>query len=569
MHNASVSIIKLTLATLTCLLLLSCDKTDTESAPKVTPIEKAVQTAPAKRPNILLIVADDLGYTDLGVYGGEINTPTLDSLASNGTLLTNFHSGAVCSPTRSMLLSGTDNHLAGIGNMLEAMAVNQLGEPGYEGYLNFRVVSLPTLLKDANYHTYMAGKWHLGLKEETSPLARGFERSFALLNGGGGHFDDMGIEMTRKIVPYREDGVLVALPDDFYSTRTYTDKLIEYISSNQGDGQPFFAYLAYTAPHWPLQAPDASIAKYKGKYDEGYDVIHAQRIARMKDKGLLADNATIAPRLPGEPAWEELSPEQKLRGARMMEIYAAMVDDLDVNVKRVLDHLKEIDELDNTFIFFMSDNGAESSPLHNWPVFGDWIKECCDNSYENMGKPNSYLYYGQNWGRVSSGPFRAYKGYTSEGGIRVPAFANYIGLKDKGVTNTSFTSVKDVMPTLLELAGVQHPGKNYKGRDILPMQGASLLPMLKSETQSVHSEDDWMGWEAFGRQSITQGDWKLLMMEKPWGTGEWQLYNLKNDPAEQNDLSAVEQDRLNTMIEFWKQYESENGVIRAEGGEVF
>ncbi|MFT5133771.1 MAG: arylsulfatase A-like enzyme [Gammaproteobacteria bacterium] len=569
MCKVSVGILKLSISTLSILLLFSCDKTDSELAPQIAPTENAAQIAPPKKPNILLIVADDLGYTDLGVYGSEIDTPTLDALASGGTLLTNFHSGAVCSPTRSMLLSGTDNHLAGIGNMAEAMAPNQLGQPGYEGYLNFRVVSLPTLLKDANYHTYMAGKWHLGLEEETSPLARGFERSFALLNGGGGHFNDMGVELTRKKVPYREDKDLVALPDDFYSTRTYTDKLIEYISSNQGDGQPFFAYLAYTAPHWPLQAPDASIAKYKGKYDAGYDVIHAQRIVRMKDKGLLSDEATIAPRLSGEPAWEELSPEQKLREARMMEIYAAMVDDLDVNVKRVLDHLREIDELDNTFIFFMSDNGAESAPLHNWPVFGDWIKECCDNSYENMGKPNSYLYYGQNWGRVSTGPFRAYKGYTSEGGIRVPAFANYPGLKEKGITNTNFASVKDVMPTLLALAGIQHPGNEYKGREILPMQGVSLLPILNSEKDSVHSEDDWMGWEAFGRQSITQGDWKLLLMEEPWGNGEWQLYNLENDPAEQYDLSSKEPDRMLTMIEFWNQYASENGIIPAEDGTVF
>ena len=569
MYKSSVFVLKLILLVLTCLLLPGCEKADTESAAIFDPTEEVSKPTSPKKPNILLIVVDDLGYADLGVFGGEINTPTIDALASGGTLLTNFHAASVCSPTRSMLLSGTDNHLAGLGTMAEGLAPNQKGKPGYEGYLNFRVVSLPTLLRDANYHTYMSGKWHLGYEEETSPSARGFERSFALLNGGGGHFNDMGIELTRQKALYREDSELVDLPEDFYSTRTYTDKLLDYISSNHGDDQPFFAYLAYTAPHWPLQAPEASIAKYKGKYDAGYDVIHAQRIARMKEKGLIPADAAIAPRLPGEPAWEELSAEQKKIQVRMMEIYAAMVDDVDVNINRLLSYLKDIEELDNTFIFFMSDNGAESAPLHDWPVFDDWIKECCNNSYENMGKADSYLYYGQNWGRVSTGPFRAYKGFASEGGVLVPAFANFSGLKSKSVTNSSYTSVMDVMPTLLELAGAQHPGNQYKGREVFPMQGVSLLPVLNADKDSVRDEEAWMGAELFGRRSIAQGKWKLLMMEPPWGTGEWQLYNLAIDPAEQNDLSATEPDRVKTMIEYWQQYESNNGLIKAEGGTQF
>jgi arylsulfatase A-like enzyme len=569
MYKISAIILKLSLFILTCSLLPGCDNNYKDTAPIFGPTEETIEATPLKKPNILLIVVDDLGYADLGIFGGEINTPTIDALASSGILLTNFHAASVCSPTRSMLLSGTDNHLAGLGTMAEGLAPNQKGKPGYEGYLNFRVVSLPTLLRDANYHTYMTGKWHLGLEESISPYARGFERSFALLHGGGGHFNDLGIDLETKKALYREDENLVDLPEDFYSTQTYTDKLIEYISSNHGDDQPFFAYLAYTAPHWPLQAPEASIAKYKGKYDAGYDVIHAQRIARMIDLGLIPADAPIAPRLPGEPTWEELSAEQKKIEARMMEIYAAMVDDLDVNINRLLSYLKDINELDNTFIFFMSDNGAESAPLHDWPVFGDWIKECCNNAYENMGKADSYLYYGQNWGRVSTGPFRAYKGYAAEGGVRVPAFANFSGLVKKGMTSESYTSVMDVMPTLLELAGAQHPGDQYQGREVLPMQGLSLLPILNSSQDSIRDKNAWMGAEVFGRRSITQDNWKLLMMEPPWGNGEWQLYNLTTDPAEQNDLSATEPERLKTMIEYWQQYESDNGLIEAEGGTVF
>lgn len=280
-------ILRLTVTTLACLLLVSCGEPDIDPVADVDTIENPNHVVSSGKPNILLIVVDDLGYADLGIFGGEINTPTIDSLASTGILLTNFHSSSVCSPTRSMLLSGTDNHLAGLGNMAEALAPNQKGKPGYEGYLNFRIVTVASLLKDANYHTYMTGKWHLGLEEETSPSARGFERSFVLLHGGGGHFNDLGIDIDNKKALYREDKRLVDLPSDFYSTRFYTDKLMEYISSNHGDEQPFFAYLAYTAPHWPLQAPDESIKKYKGIYDAGYDVIHNQRIERMKDKKLI------------------------------------------------------------------------------------------------------------------------------------------------------------------------------------------------------------------------------------------------------------------------------------------
>jgi arylsulfatase A-like enzyme len=549
------------------LFLSACNNPQSSTSPGNA--AKSNLSTSQSRPNILLIVVDDLGYADLGVFGGEINTPNIDALASEGMLLTNFHTASVCSPTRSMLLSGTDNHLAGQGNMAEAMADNQKGKPGYEGYLNFRIASLPSLLKDANYRTYMAGKWHLGLEQETSPYARGFDRSFALLDGGAGHFTDLGIDIDKKTASYREDNELVSLPEDFYSTRSYTDKLIEYISSGQDDDQPFFAYLAYTAPHWPLQAPTASIEKYKGKYDAGYDVIHAHRIKRMQEKGLIPANVDIAPRLPGESAWEDLSNDQKKYEARMMEIYAAMVDDIDVNIGRLLKYLQDINERDNTLIVFMSDNGAEAAPLDDWPVFGDWMKECCDNSYDNMGKADSYLFYGQNWGRVSTGPFRAYKGFASEGGVRTPAFINYKANIQPGQRNNSMISVMDIMPTFLELANTRHPGTTYKGREVYPMQGRSLIPIIAGDAKSVRTDEDWIGAEVFDRRSITQGDWKLLLMEPPWGNGEWELYNLKNDPAEQHDLAASETNRLRAMIELWKQYESENGIIFAEGGTVF
>jgi len=521
------------------------------------------------RPNILLIVADDLGYTDLGIYGSEINTPVLDRLARSGVMFTRFHSATLCSPTRAMLLSGTDHHLAGLGNMYETMAPSQAGKPGYEGYLNDRVVSLATLLRDAGYHTYMTGKWHLGRERDHSPAARGFDKSFVLTHGGGGHFDGLGLGMEDRVAEYRRDGEPVALPEEFYSTEFYTSELMRYIDAGKDDDKPFFAYLAYTAPHWPLQAPDASIARQTGNYDEGYDVIHERRLNRLTAAGLLRDGVEIAPRLPGEPAWNELDEDQKKTEARIMEIYAAMVEDVDIHIGRLFDFLDQSGKLENTFVFFMSDNGAESAPLDKWPVFGDWMDICCDNSYENLGKADSYVFYGQNWGRVSTGPFRAYKGYTSQGGIQVPAIASFPGHIEPGTINREFVSVLDVMPTLLELAGTSHPGTSYRDRRIYPPEGKSMLDMLTGNAGSVHGQDDRMAWEIFDRRAVIQGDWKLLLMEPPWGTGEWQLYNLETDPAEQTDLAAQYPELVEQMGAYWERYRARVGIVPMQGGMKF
>ncbi len=259
--------------------------------------EDPPQTAPTdKRPNILLIVADDLGYSDLGSYGGEIHTPNLDKLAQAGIRFTDFYVAPTCSVTRSMLLSGTDNHVAGLGNMRELMAPNQIGKPGYEGVLNTRVVSVASVLRDNGYHTYMAGKWHLGLKPDQIPHARGFERDFSTLVGGGSHFDDAwNVEWQIPKMPYTEDGRPVGkLPEDFYSTKAYTDKIIQFIEQGRGDGNPFFAYLAYTAPHGPLHLPDDWLRRYKNRYDEGWDAIRQQRIARMRELGIV-EKASMLP----------------------------------------------------------------------------------------------------------------------------------------------------------------------------------------------------------------------------------------------------------------------------------
>jgi len=524
------------------------------------------------RPNILLVVLDDVGFTDLGAWGGVIRTPNMDALAREGLLFTNFHVAPNCSPTRAMLLSGTDSHVTGLGAMGEGITDNQRGQPGYEGYLNFQIAALPELLRDAGYHTYMTGKWHLGLTTETDPAARGFERSFALLQGGAGAFSNMLPLFGPGKAKYHEDGRLLdSLPDDFYSTAFYTERMIDYIDAGQGDGRPFFAYLAYTAPHWPLQAPAESIARYRGKFDQGYDAYREERLSRLKELGFIAQDVEAFSRLPGEPAWDELTVEQQRVEARRMEIYAAMVDDVDRYFGRLLDHLKAIGQYENTFVFFMSDNGPEGHELSQvWPDLAMWAEECCDNSYANMGQADSYIWYGQNWGQAGTVPHRMYKGYTSQGGVNVPAIASFPQLIAGDRRSPALIHVSDVMPTILELAGVAHPGAgHYRDREIVAMQGKSMLALLKGEADTVHGEDYFMAWELFGKRAVRQGDWKVIyepyheLREMPAGisAGVWQLYNLKDDPAELNDLSADYPDKLREMIALWELYAETNNVI--------
>lgn len=522
------------------------------------------------RPNVLLIVADDLGYSDLGVFGGEINTPNLDALGRDGILLTQFYSAPTCSPTRSMLLSGTDNHLAGLGQMYEELRANQVGYPGYEGYLNFRVASLAEIMRDAGYHTYMTGKWHLGLTAETSPHARGFERSFDLAQGGAGHLGDLPLIGLNPSI-YREDGKPVGLPDDFYSSRFYARKLIEYLKGNDADGRPFFAYLAFTAPHWPLQAPRESVEKYAGRYDAGWDVLQGKRFENMKKLGLIEQDALPFARLASEPAWQALPDEEKKVAARKMEIFAAMVDDMDRYTGEVIDYLKSSGQFENTLIFFMSDNGAEGAHLNiGWEALENWAEQCCDNSLENLGNGDSYTWYGPNWTWASSGGYRMYKQFTTEGGIRVPAIVHFPQQLQKGAVIDEFVTVKDVLPTILELTGVEHPGSSFDGREILPVQGASMLSMLKGEREFTHGQDYVMGWELFGRRAIRRGDWKIVWEPAgiPWEPREldvpvdkWRLYNIREDPGELNDLSSDQPGKLEELVQEWEDYARENGVV--------
>ena len=525
----------------------------------------------AKRPNFLVIVADDLGFSDLGAFGGEIDTPHLDALAHQGLRFTDFHTAPACSPTRAMLLTGTDHHIAGLGTLDEVASRSQRGQPGYEGYLNERVVTVTELLRESGYRTLMSGKWHLGMTLETAPHTRGFERSFALLPGAANHYASSpkaGTGFRRQDTLYTEDDRFVGLPDDFYTTDGFTEKLIDYLDERPKDGAPFLAYLAFSAPHWPLQAPDELIAKYRGRYDDGPDALHDRRLKRLIELGLCAPDVVPHPVSARSKEWADMSAEERAVSARTMEVYAAMVERIDWNIGRLVAHLKARGDLDDTVILFLSDNGAEGALIEAIPVFGPMLMQFIaahyDNRLENIGRPNSYVWYGPRWAQAASAPSRRSKTPTAEGGIRVVAFLTGRQFERQGVISHAFATAMDVAPTLLELAGVAHPGRTWRGRAIEPVRGRSLAPYLMGEAEVVHTDAVATGWELFGRCAIRRGDWKALLLPPPDGPGRWQLYDLSKDPGETDDLAEREPERLAGLIEDWNAYVEETGVLIVE-----
>lgn len=517
---------------------------------------------PNERPNILLVVADDLGWTDIGSYGGEIDTPNLDALAREGVKFTDFHVSVSCSPTRSMLLSGNDNHVAGMGTMAELLTDNQRGKPGYEGHLNDQVVSLAEALREGGYHTYMSGKWHLGHKPGTLPYDRGFDRSFTMLVGGGSHWADMlGILPMDDPIKYAlDDKLLDSLPADFYSSRSYADYLIDFIRANRGDGKPFLAYLSFTAPHDPIHAPEPWLSKYRGHYDEGYEVLKAKRWRAAKEKGVVPRGAPLPNRHPMTRAWDDLTSQERAVESRGMEVYAGMLDAMDYHYGRVVNFLKDIGEYDNTIILFMSDNGANPWYSQDYPgADSEEFQAQFDNSFENIGRPGSNYAYGMGFATGSGGPLARFKMSVSEGGIRVPLIVSGPGIQP-GRQTDAFAYVWDIMPTILDATGVIYPAK-YGGRTVESMRGRSVLGLLDGSKKSVYGDQDFVGGEMGGGRWMRQGDFKAVLVAKPYGSGEWQLFNVSTDPGETSDLSEAMPEKLTTLISAWNNYAENVGVI--------
>ncbi|TPX30798.1 hypothetical protein SmJEL517_g05725 [Synchytrium microbalum] len=536
------------------------------------------------QPNFLVIIVDDMGFSDLTSFGGEIDTPNLDKLANDGIRLTGYHTASTCSPTRSMIFSGTDNHIAGLGQMREFLERNGApfaGKAGYEGYLNFQVAALPEILQDHGYFTALSGKWHLGLTKDTSPFARGFEKVFTLLPGAGNHYAyEPQFEQKARpegAVPhqiYMEDDKfidLADLPENFYSTTTFTDKMLEFWKQQKesGDSRPFLSFMTYTAPHWPIQAPAEVIAKYKGRYDAGPDVIRAERLERLKKLGLVPKDVVAHPivNLLGTKPWDELTDEQRKISARIMETYAAMVDIVDQNVGRLVDYLRETGELDNTFILFQSDNGAEGVTMEAFATMGldvgKVIRSYYDQSYDNIGQKNSYHAYGPRWAQAATAPSRMFKAWVTEGGIRVPCIIHYPTLFKQPTISHEFSTCMDLLPTILDLAGVPHPGKVFRGRQVYEPRGKSLVPYLTGNAPRVHDKESTHGWELFGMQAIRKGDWKAILIPQRDADPTWELYNLESDPAELNDLALKEPATLKSLVAYWTAYADETGTVSA------
>ncbi|SNT00099.1 arylsulfatase [Sphingomonas laterariae] len=526
---------------------------------------QAAPAAQAGRPNIIVVIVDDMGFSDLGAFGSEIRTPNLDALATKGVRFSNFHATPVCAPTRAELLTGVDHHQTGIGNFPELIQDNQAGRPGYEGYLNNRVVTIAERLRDAGYKTIHSGKWHLGYDPAANPAARGFERSFSMLGGGHNHFgtdkDRKRPDMPNVGLVYTLDGKAVSIPDQFYSTDYFTDRLIDFLPE-AGDKRPFFGYLALTAPHYPLHALPEDIKRYAGKYDAGYDVLREQRLARLKSLNLIAPNVEAhAPTSPDR--WAALPDDVKKVEARKMEVYAAMVDRVDQNIGRLMAALKKRGLDENTVVMFLSDNGPEGHELDKSfiiPEAGKAMLASADNRLESIGSAQSYVWYGPNWAEAASAPFRKYKSFPTEGGTRVTAFISYPAHLRGGI-ESSYVSVRDVVPTLLDYAGVQADLAHYKGKDVIAPQGISFAARIAPGAKAEVLPPVFAAGEMFGRRYVRRGNWKAVHIPPPTGSGRWQLFDMDKDPGEVHDLSRDNRELLADLVKSWNVYAAEKGVV--------
>ena len=529
-------------------------------------IQPSAQAAAAQRPNIVFILFDDAGFSDFGAYGSEIATPNIDRLANEGLRFSNFHTASTCEATRVMLQSGVDHHLAGAGTLSVVIAENQKGQPGYEGYLSDRVHSLGQLMRDGGYATYYAGKWNIGDGLERGPGARGWDRYMSLEQTGADNFEAKVYAPFNLEAVWWEDGRRAELPADFFSSAHYVDKLIQFIDEGRSAGKPFMAMLSLQAVHSPLQAPQADIDRYLDLYEAGWGAIRAERHARQVEMGLVPDGLTL-PRAAPDRDWEGLSNEERRVAARKMAVFAAMLDNADQQIGRFREHLRKTGELDNTVFIVMSDNGADAYDLSQLILpMKLWYRVNFALGIDRMGGPGSYVHYGQDWAEVSNTPFALFKGTSAEGGMRVPFIVHFPDRVPGGGITDAFAYVTDFLPTVLDIAGIPLPGDEYQGKPLLRPAGKSLLPLIQGQVRTVHGPDEAIGFEGSGGEAIFMGDYKLTRDGPPFGDGTWRLINLRNDPTESKDLSAVEPERLQTMLAEVEAYRARSGVVLPEAG---
>jgi arylsulfatase/uncharacterized sulfatase len=518
-----------------------------------------------RRPNIVLILADDAGYTDFGAYGSEIATPNIDALAARGVKFSNFHVSPMCAPSRAMLMTGADSHEAGVGNLPESLPPELRGRPGYLGELGKNVVTIASRLHDVGYHTYMAGKWHLGMTPESLPNRRGFERSFALESSGADNWEQRPYLPIYDEAPWFEDGEKAVLPANFYSSKFFVDKTIEYIDSQRDDGRPFFAYVAFQAIHIPIQAPREFVSKYDGKYDAGWDVQRASRQRAAVERGLIPAAAPIGPMPPGLRDWDALSPDEKRLRAKSMAVNAGMLEAMDHHVGLLIAHLREAGLYDDTIFIVLSDNGPEcNAPTAN-PGFTRWLEHVgYSQDVDHLGERGTFAFIGPEFASAGASPFAFFKLYTGEGGVRVPLIVAGPGIRGGALTD-AFAFVPDVAATILELAGASSAGE-YDGRAVVPVTGRDLMPVLTGSATSIHPEDSAIGIEAAGNSALYKGDLKLMRNRPPYGDGAWHLYDVSADPGETRDLAVSHPKEFAELSADYRAYASRVGVLEVPDG---
>ena len=510
------------------------------------------------RPNIVVLLADDWGFTDVGAFGGEIATPHLDELARRGMRFSNFHVAASCAPTRSMLLTGVDNHRNGIGNLRETMPQSHLGQPGYRGSLDNNVVTVATLLKDSGYRTYITGKWNVGSEPHNRPDQRGFDRSIVQGDTGSDNWEPRKRYLPHAAkVDWFEDGKETVMPAEFYSTEFFVDKALDYINSGAKSNRPFFAYIGFQANHVPVQAPQVFIDKYKGRYAQGWTALRQERRDKAAELGLIPKGAAMQT-MSTTQDWGRLSEKDKQHQAREMEVYAAMADAMDHHVGRLVTHLKETGQYENTVFLFLSDNGAEGSDYADANL---WLKTQYTRDTDKLGAKGAYGIPGPSWASASVSPLNTYKFYAGEGGIRVPLIISGVAGMPQNRIHHSLAHVNDIVPTLLELAQVPKPGGSYQGRTIEPMHGVSLLPVLQGTAQRVHAPDKPIGYELSGNLALFKGDLKLVKNSPPVGDGQWRLFDIVKDPGETQDLQQQLPEVFKAMQTDYAAYASAHGVL--------
>lgn len=503
----------------------------------VFPLQAVTQSA--DRPNIILIMADDMGYSDIGCYGGEIETPNINRLANHGIRYTHFYNAARSCPTRASLMTGLYPHQAGMG----WMTVAHLGTPQYQGELNDRCLTIAEVLKTAGYATYMSGKWHLTRDyDETQsadkhnwPLQRGFDNFFGTIPGGGSFFTPRGLTVGNEIIKPEQP---------FYYTDAISDSAVGFIRENQikKDGQPFFLYVAYTAPHWPLHAPEKDIAKYKGKYDKGWDALRKERFERMKEMGVIPENTVLPERHEDAAAWYTIPKRVRPELARRMEVYAAQIDNMDQGIGRIIAELERTGQLENTIILFLSDNGACAEMISHDDKTGEIGST--DTSFES---------YGLAWANASNTPFQMFKHWIHEGGIATPLVVHWpkgIHSEYHGKLYQKPAHLVDIMATIVELGNVDYTQLMGKNKKIQPLEGQSLLPTF----QLVDNQRNPIYWEHEANIGMRDGKWKLVAKTKEGkdpSIGKLELYDMEADRSESNDLSEQYPELTKKMFEEW------------------